>query len=282
MELFTLGTRAGYTEKDVREQARALTGWRADWKSTGPSNFRFDRALHDPRRKRVFRRWGTYDWRDAVQLCLDHRAHPGFFVRKLWSYFIPTPPDASTEQALVARYRANATEIRPVLEAILLHPALHTGPRMVKPPVVHVAGMLRALARPIDTDAWVWLCSAAGQQLFSPPNVAGWDDQRWLDTATWRGRWRAVTTAMAPWELKDNAAYLQQIGGAETAEQAVDRALAFWGAPTITDATRAQLVAFAADCDRLADRNHKRKAYPRMRQNALRQLIAASPDYQTS
>jgi hypothetical protein len=152
---------------------------------------------------------------------------------------------------------------------------------MIKPPVVHAAGMLRTLNRGVDTDAWVWVNSTAGQQLFIPPNVAGWDDQRWLDTATWRGRWHAVTAAVAPWELKGDADYLLQIGGTETPEQAVDRALAFWDAPAITDATRAQLVAFAADCERLADRNHKRRTYPRLRQNALRQLIATSPDYQT-
>ncbi|MBJ7519510.1 MAG: DUF1800 domain-containing protein [Solirubrobacteraceae bacterium] len=282
MELFTLGANASYTERDVREQARALTGWRADWRSTGPANFRFDRRLHDPGRKRVFRRAGDYDWRDAVQLCLDHGAHPGFLVRKLWSYFIPTPPDAATEKALAALYVQSGTEIRPVLEAILLHPALHEGPRMVKPPVVHVAGMLRALGRGVDTDSWVWLNSNAGQQLFVPPNVSGWDDQRWLDTATWRGRWHAVTHAMVPWELKDDLAYLQQIGGTETPEQAVDRALAFWGTPAITDATRGQLIAFATDCERMATHAWKKKQYPRLRQNALRQLIATSPDYQTS
>lgn len=281
MELFTLGVNAGYTERDVREQARALTGWRADWKSTGPTNFRFDRRLHDRGRKRVFGRTGTYDWRDAVQLCIDHGAHPGFVVRKLWSYFIPTPPDRATEQALSRLYRETGTEIRPLLEAILLHPALYEGPRLVKPPVVHAAGMLRALNRGVDTDAWVWVNQTAGQQLFLPPNVAGWDDQRWLDTATWRGRWHAVSTALAPWELKDDAAYLAEIGGTETPDQAVDRALAFWGSPSITAQTRAQLVAFAADCDRLADRPHKRRSYPRLRQNALRQLIATSPDYQT-
>ena len=52
--------------------------------------------------------------------------------------------------------------------------------------------MLRALGRYIDTDAWVWLCDEAGQQLFWPPNVAGWDDTRWLDTSPMRARWNIV------------------------------------------------------------------------------------------
>ena len=79
--------------------------------------------------------------------------------------------------------------MRPVVAAILQHPALYRGPRLVKPPVVYNAGLLRRIRRGIDTTAWTWLDSMAGQQLFYPPNVGGWDDTRWLDTATWRGRW---------------------------------------------------------------------------------------------
>ncbi|MBJ7331542.1 MAG: DUF1800 domain-containing protein [Solirubrobacteraceae bacterium] len=282
MELFSLGTRAGYTERDVREQARALTGWRNDWASTGPKNFRFDKRMHDPGRKRVFGRKGAYDWRGAVQLCLDHPAHPGFAVRKLWGYFNPTPPDAATERALARSYAESGTELRPLLQAILLHPSLYTGARMIKPPVVYTAGLLRTLNRGVDSDSWVWLNQTAGQLLFYPPNVAGWDEQRWLDTATWRARWQAAATALAPWEVKDDAAYLAPSGGAETPEQAVDRALAFWGSPPITDATRQQLLAFAVECAQAADKKWKQTQYPRVRQNALRQLIATSPDLQTS
>ena len=112
-----------------------------------------------------------------------------FFVRKLWSYFVPTAPDAATQRALEHLYVSTATQIRPVVEAILKHPALYEGPRMVKSPAVYTAGLLRRLGRGIDTTSWAWLGSMAGQQLFYPPNVAGWDDSRWLDTATWRGRW---------------------------------------------------------------------------------------------
>ena len=79
-----------------------------------------------------------------------------------------------------------------MLEAILISPELYEGPPMVKPPVVQLAGMLRALGRYIDTDAWTWLCEPAGQVLFWPPNVSGWDDTRWLDTSRMRARWNIV------------------------------------------------------------------------------------------
>ncbi len=73
MELFTLGAGRGYTERDVREQARALTGFRNDWREgVGPTRFRFDRERHDVGSKRVFGRRGRFDWRDAVRLCVTH------------------------------------------------------------------------------------------------------------------------------------------------------------------------------------------------------------------
>ncbi len=60
---------------------------------------------------------------------------------------------------------------------------------MVKSPVVLNAGLLRTIGRPIDTAAWYAQDAGAGQQLFYPPDVGGWDYTRWLDTATWRARW---------------------------------------------------------------------------------------------
>ena len=96
MELFTLGEGNGYTERDVREQARALTGWTSTWKrGKGQTDFRFDPKRHDPGMKTVFGKQGTYSWRDSVSLCIHHPKHAPFFVRKLWSYFIPVPPDAT-------------------------------------------------------------------------------------------------------------------------------------------------------------------------------------------
>ena len=68
MELFTLGAGQGYTERDVREQARALTGFDNDWKrGAGNVNFRYDRERHDGGSKRIFGKSGTFDWQDAVQ-----------------------------------------------------------------------------------------------------------------------------------------------------------------------------------------------------------------------
>ena len=279
MELFTLGAGRGYTERDVREQARALTGWRNDWREgVGPTRFRFDRSYHDPGVKRVFGRRGRFDWRDAGRLCLEHRSHPSFFVGKLWSAFVAGQPPARTRRALERLYVTKRYAVRPVVEAILMHPALYEGGRLAKPPMVHLAGMLRATGRGVDTEAWSWISGQAGQTLFQPPNVAGWDESRWLDTATFRGRWLAANYAVGERALDPQGAYDE----AENSAAAVAAALDFWGNPSISTHTRARLVAFADRCAEGADRPWKQRSYRVLRQNALRMLIATSPDLQTS
>jgi uncharacterized protein (DUF1800 family) len=276
MELFTLGAGHGYTEQDVRQQARALTGFRNDWsESKGPVKFRYDPSYHDTGTKRIFGKRGQFDWRDSCRLCLMHRAHPTFFVTKLWSYFIPARPSRPTRHALEHLYVSSRYAIRPVLEAILKHPALYTGPRMTKPPAVLTAGMLRALGRGIDTTAWVWLGALAGQQLFYPPNVAGWEDDRWLDTATFRARWLTAGYALRPYVIATKTQRPRD------ADALVTAAHDFLGKPTLTDSTRAALRHFAAAALNDADATWKKNQYPALIENALRQLIASSPDYQT-
>ena len=286
MELFTLGAdRGAYTEDDVRQLALALTGWRADWVDpTGWTNFRYDDARHDHSTKTVFGKSGDFDWQAAVQLVLENPYHASFFVTKLWSYFIPTPPDAATQAALQKLYLDSGYGIRPVVEAILMHPDFHTGPAMVKPPVVYTAGLLRGQGRAIDVGDWVWLCGEAGQQLFYPPNVSGWDDSAWLDTSTWKGRFQLAIYALSqpgdwggtvnPWK----SAYSKT----EDPETAVARAIDFIGNPVLTADTRASLLEFARTCLPATMASWEQGPYRAMRQNALRQLIATSPDYQTS
>jgi uncharacterized protein (DUF1800 family) len=277
MELFTLGAGRGYTERDVREQARALTGFRNDWNDDkGPVNFRYDPERHDTGSKRIFGRRGRFGWQDACTLSVRNPNHRAFFVRKLWSYFIPTPPSAATRGALEGLYLRNHYAVRPVVEAILSHPRLYRGPRMVKPPVVYLAGMLRARKRGIDTEAWTWLANQAGQQLFYPPNVSGWDDDRWLDTASFLARWNIAGRVLRPsvLETSDKAPF--------DADKLVERALAFWGQPPVTSATHRTLKSFATRALNDADQRWKKTQYPPLVENALRHLIAISPDLQTS
>src|SRR5439155_12015474 len=159
------------TETAGREQARAWTRWRVNVVARQATAFSFDQNRHDTGVKTIFGKTGNYAWQDACQLCLDHPLHPSYFVTKLWSYFIPTSPDTDTVKGLAQIYAGN--KVRPVVEAILTHPDFYNGPRMVKPPVVLNAGLLRMRGRYIDTSTWWSLSAQAGQQLSYPPDVGG-------------------------------------------------------------------------------------------------------------
>jgi hypothetical protein len=277
MELFTLGAdRGAYTEDDVRELARALTGWDYDWsEELGVHNFHWDEQDRwDPTNKTVFGKTGRWTWEDAARMVVEHDKHPSFFVAKLWSYFIPTPPDAATAAKLEALYKGSGYEIRPVLEAILCAPQLYDGPRMVKPPTVFVAGMLRARRRGITDNLWSWVLSGAGQRVYYPPDVAGWDDKRWLDTNTTLGRWEAVYYMLDEGTEEPGSTTYP----AETPEAAVAKARTFWGDPDLSAAGIKALQDFA----RGAIPSNGAPWLQAQRQNALRQLVAAAPDYQTS
>jgi uncharacterized protein (DUF1800 family) len=266
MELFTLGWANGYTETDVREQARSLTGWRVNvGQGAAPSNFTFESRLHDAGTKTVFGHSGTFDWQSSCALCIQHPNHPAYFVQKLWSYFIPTPPNAATQAGLTALY-ANGYEVAPVVRAILRHPDLYDGPRMVKQPVVYTAGLLRVLGRGVDGNIWTQLDSQSGQRLFWPPDVAGWDMSRWLDTATFRARWFVAANALAP--LRDQAA-------ASTKPAALlASATHVFGDPALSTKTRHALLSFAGAALKNADAATV--------EHALRQLVAVSPELQTA
>jgi len=264
MELFMLGVNRGYTETDIREQARALTGWRGVRRpALGTYEFSYVPRLHDDGAKTVFGKSGNFDWRDACRLCLEHANHASFFVTKLWSYFVPTAPPAATQRALETIYR-NGYQVRPVVEAVLQHPALYTGPRMVKPPAVYAAGLLRALGGGVSGANWANLGAAAGQRLFRPPNVAGWDDTRWLDTSTFRGRWALAGSALR--ETSSTAS-------ARTASAVVDRAAKALGVRSLTNPTRAVATRLAQDTLKIS---------PQAAEQAVRQLLALAPEVQTS
>jgi uncharacterized protein (DUF1800 family) len=272
-ELFCLGAGRGYSEDDVRNLARALTGFVNDWTDAGPLHFRYEPRAHDDGEKRIYGRSGRYTWQEAVKLVTRHPLHPEFLVRKLWSYFIPTAPPAGALKALVRCYRSHDHEVRPLLEAILRHPHLYDpARRMVKPPVVQVAGMLRARRRGIDTTDWVWICDGAGQFLFRPPNVSGWDAERWLDTATFRARWQMAQCICEPAQLDPDSA------ARRVPAELVRRASAFWGSPALSLPVRGALERYAARVlAGPADANSAALAI-----NGLRMLIATCPDYLTS
>jgi uncharacterized protein (DUF1800 family) len=279
MELFTLGADRGYTQRDVQEQARALTGFTNHWSDArGPYNFRFDPALHDSGVKRIFGHRGRFTYLDTCRLCVTHRTHPAFMVSKLWDYFVGEPIPGPALQALGRMYVDTGFETRPLVEAILRHPLFYEGARMVIPPAVYCAGLLRAQRRTVQTNAWSWIGELTGQRLFAPPNVAGWDYTHWLDTSRWAGRFTAVNYALEGTTIDPNSKHYPV---KETPSQAVQKALAAWGNPPMSQSAMRALMSFSRDAQRLIRADWEQVAYRILRQNALRALIPTTPDWQT-
>jgi uncharacterized protein (DUF1800 family) len=283
MEIFTLGAGNGYTERDVREQARALTGWTADNKNgVGWVDFHYAPENHDADMKVIFNRIGAFGWMDAIRLCVTHPLHPPYFVNRLWSYFIPVPPDPGSAALLQQLYVQSGFQIRPVVAAILRHPLLYEGPRMVKSPVLFTAGMLRIRGDRVDTADWVFLDAMAGQQLFYPPNVAGWDQSLWLDTSTFRARWLIARRALQVHAANPDTAIPADRPPGDPVKL-VDMALGCWGSPEVSSNTRSALLAFAEKTmgAAIADPDRQR-TFPVMVYNALRHLAAVCPEMQTA
>jgi uncharacterized protein (DUF1800 family) len=273
MELFSLGAdRGAYTEDDVRQAARALSGWTCDSNDQqGNINFRYDSGRHTPGPKTVFGHTGDYGADDVVDLCLRHPQHASFFVTKLASYFVPVPLSDRTARALQNAYIAGRYSIPAVVEGLLLSDDFWRSPQMVKPPVVYNAGLLRATRQGMSHDQWTWLGDAMGQRLFHPPNVAGWQ-ARWLDTGTYRGRFQCAAAVLEPQVSRSAAA----IRGATGAGAALDAAVRSVGSPPLTAETAKRLKAAAS---RVAGRGPGARV---TRHTVLRQLILSSPDLQVA
>ena len=119
----------------------------------------------------------------------------------------------------------------------------------------------------------------AGQQLFYPPNVAGWDDTRWLDTATWRGRWWIAQAVLDPLRARSREGRSKPYD----ATKLLASALGFWHQPPLGKPTRQALQTFAHRALRdAAGTDWKKQQYPPMVANALRHLIAVSPELQAA
>jgi uncharacterized protein (DUF1800 family) len=245
MELFTLGS--GYSEDDVREAARALTGFRAPRDGrTGLPVVQYDPARHDPGAKTIFGRTGAWDWQDVLELTVTHPSHAPFLVSKLWAFFVTAPIDPATQAGLERVYVSSGLQIKPVLGAILRHPALYRSlgaPDMVKSPVVYVAGALRTTGRRVDLN-WSELLEDMGMRLFAPPSVAGWEwGPAWLSTNAMRARFDFASALIArgPAAVRDGSA-----PRTATAAAGVAQARAALGAPWVSGRTNKVLRNMAA------------------------------------
>ncbi len=189
MELFTMGI-GNYTEQDVRELARALTGLRID-KDTGAVDFK--PGAHDARQKEILGTKKRFRPAEVANFLVSRKETQKRMVGKLWKLMIDLPLPPVKEQELMKIMVQNNHHIKPVLEAILLSEEFwdpkNRGCR-IKAPVDHILGFLRTIEYlPDELQPVVQALRRSGQDLFDPPSVKGWDEGNlWLNTASMQQR----------------------------------------------------------------------------------------------
>jgi uncharacterized protein (DUF1800 family) len=185
MELFTLGE-GRYTEQDVKEAARAFTGWSVD-RETGA--FVFRPFLHDGGVKTVLGTVGRFDGDAVLDILLARPETAEYLTAKLWREFVSPEPDAKETRRIAARFRESGYDIRVALRLILTCDAFYAPVNrgvLVKSPIDFVVGTLHTLEiRPDRPLPFAIAAAGIGQNLFSPPNVKGWPGgETWINTTT--------------------------------------------------------------------------------------------------
>nr|MCU0706555.1 DUF1800 domain-containing protein [Fimbriiglobus sp.] len=184
MELFSLGI-GNYTEADIREAARAFTGY-----DVAAGKMKFDPKQHDAGEKTVFGQKGSYKGEDIVRLCLDKPACPKFLVTKLYRYFVneTVEPPADLITPLAEQYRTSGFDTGKLVETILRSNHFFDAAnyrQRVKPPVEFAVGIVRGLEGTTGPQPLAAELEKLGQALFAPPSVKGWDGgPTWLNAQT--------------------------------------------------------------------------------------------------
>ncbi len=189
MELFTLGE-GNYTEQDIKEAARAFTGWSID-RETG--KFMFRRGIHDYGRKTVLGKTGAFEGDQVLDVLLAQPAAARFITAKLWKEFVSLTPNDKEIDRLSGVFRDSGYDTGKLMRAMLTSDAFYAPENraaLIKSPVELVVGTLKTFD--IDTGnlrPFVLASAFLGQNLFAPPNVKGWPGgETWINSASLLGR----------------------------------------------------------------------------------------------
>jgi uncharacterized protein (DUF1800 family) len=185
MELFTLGE-GNYSEQDVKEAARAFTGWSIE-PETG--EFRWRPFAHDTGGKTVLGVSGNLDGDAVLDILLARPQTAELLVRKLWREFVSMNPDEKEVRRIATRLRQSGYDMRVALREIFAGPAFWAAENrlaLVKSPVDWVFGTLNTLdVEPPEPAALAFALRQLGQDLFAPPNVKGWPGgETWINSST--------------------------------------------------------------------------------------------------
>lgn len=185
MELFTLG-RGNYTENDIKEAARAFTGWGFNLQG----EFQFRKFAHDEGSKTVLGHTGNFNGDDVLEILLQQKQTALYITRKIYKFYVnENKIDESRVQWLADRFYKNDYDIQKLLDDIFtsdwFYDEANIGTK-IKSPIELIVGIRRTLPIQLETqDVQLLMQRLLGQIILYPPNVAGWPGGRsWIDSST--------------------------------------------------------------------------------------------------
>ncbi len=242
MELFTLGV-GNYTETDVEAAAQAWTGHNADWPEYA---YVFKSNRHDYTNKTFFGTTKAWDGPEIIDEILLNNAGKKliaarFITKKLWEFLAhPTPP-AGVVDALAPAFAANMNLTNLVRE-ILKHPEFYSTAAkqgLVRTPIEYIVALCYYSGLDAGDLGVSWRAETTGQQMYQPPNVAGWKaNAYWLNTSALAGR--AEFARSVTWQLRANGGFNNLY--AMSAAAAVDYVANFFGIYPLSTTTRTALI----------------------------------------
>ncbi len=242
MELFTLGV-GNYTEADVEAAARAWTGHNADWPEYV---YTFKSNRHDYTNKTFFGTTRAWDGPEIItEILVTNPAKrliaARYITKKLWEFLAhPTPP-AGVVDALAPAFAADMNLTNLVRE-ILKRPEFFSATAkqgLVRTPIEYIVALCYYTGLSAENLGVAWRAETTGQQMYQPPNVAGWKPNAyWLNTSALAGR--ADFARSVTWQLRQNNGFNNLY--AMSAAAAVDYVASFFGIYPLSTTTRTALI----------------------------------------
>lgn len=286
LELFSMGVDQGYTERDIVEAARALTGYTYDH-PTG--SFRFDHGQHDPGDKTIFGQTGPWTGDDLVRLILEQPAAARFIAFKLHEYFAYRDPEPDSVDRLAAVLRGNNYELKPMLRNLFLSEAFYSDRAMstqIKCPVQLAVGAMRDLGvtQLTSYDGVENAIREMGQDLLEPPDVKGWRYGRtWISTGRLLSRYNLIAEFVEhvprPGATGIDVASALEAAGCTSAADAVDYLAKSCLVVELSEEKRRELTASLATLPAAAEWNERRDEVNQALRKVLI-LILCTPENQ--
>jgi len=283
-----------YTEDDVKECARAFTGWSIkNVLNTGPFGrnvweFQFNADQHDYGDKEFLGERGPFDGEDVIEIIVRQPATAQFIARRLYLFFVSDEPDEAAIEDLARVYQESGQDIRAVMRALLLSDAFRSEAALyakVKSPAEHVAGLMR-LTGDHRYPSWGLKDVALefrymGQDLMNPPSVEGWHTgKEWIDTGILVERVNFAAEQVGNIDMPGVRKIIDRLRaqGDLAPEAFVDGCLDLLGPLEVAERTQEALVGFARKGGdlKLSDGNRDQE----QRVGEMLQLIVSTREFQ--